>query len=92
MHAAHRRNGVQEYVVWQIEDARVDWFVLEEGAYLSLSPDADGRVHSRTFPGLVLDVEALLEGDNAAVLRLVQSQVDTEAHQAFVERLGTGNP
>ena len=29
---AYRRNAVPEYLVWQIEDERVDWFVLEEGA------------------------------------------------------------
>ncbi|MFO8100396.1 MAG: Uma2 family endonuclease, partial [Salinibacter sp.] len=43
----YRRSGVQEYVVWQIEDERVDWFVLEEGEYLPLSPNADGRLTSR---------------------------------------------
>lgn len=84
---AYRRNGVQEYVVWQIEEERVDWFVQEEEAYLSLSPDANGRVASRTFPGLVLDVNALLENDLEAVLAQVQEQTGTEAHQAFVERL-----
>jgi Uma2 family endonuclease len=83
----YRRNGVQEYVVWQVEDERVDWFVLEEGAYRSLSPDEKGHLVSRTFPGLVLNVEALLSADLAAVLSGVQSQTGSDAHQAFVERL-----
>lgn len=85
---AYRRNRVQEYVVWQIEDERVDWFVLEEGTYLSLSPDEEGRLTSRVFPGLVLDVQALLATDFSAVLSLVQEQVGSDAHQAFVEELG----
>jgi len=85
---AYRRNGVQEYVVWQIEDERVDWFVLEEGTYLSLSPNEDGCLVSRAFPGLILDVEALLAEDVSAVLALVQEQIGTDAHQAFVDRLG----
>jgi Uma2 family endonuclease len=84
---AYRRNGVQEYVVWQIEEERVDWFVLEEGKYLSLSPDEAGCLASRAFPGLVLDVEALLAEDVSAVLALVQEQTGTREHQAFVERL-----
>ena len=84
---AYRRNEVQEYVVWQIEDEKVDWFVLEEGAYLSLDPDEHGRLHSQVFPGLVLDVDALLAGDTAAVLEVVQDQVESEGHQAFVGRL-----
>jgi len=84
---AYRRNGVPEYLVWQIEDDRVDWFVLEEGEYLSLSPDDEGRLASRVFPGLVLDAAALLAGDFAAVLSAVQAQMGTDPHQAFVERL-----
>jgi Uma2 family endonuclease len=83
----YRRSGVQEYVVWQVEDERVDWFVLEEGAYRSLSPDEKGHLASRVFPGLVLDVEALLSADLSAVLSGVQSQTGSDAHQAFVERL-----
>ena len=33
---AYRRNGVREYLVWQIEENRVDWFVLEGGEYCRL--------------------------------------------------------
>jgi Uma2 family endonuclease len=84
---AYRRNAVQEYIVWQIEEHRLDWFVLEDDDYLTLSPDAAGRLASRAFPGLVLDGEALLGGDVAAVLSEVQNQVGQEAHQAFVDRL-----
>jgi Uma2 family endonuclease len=83
----YRRSGVQEYVVWQIENERVDWFVLEEGEYLSLSPNADGRLTSRAFSGLVLDVEALLSDDIAAVLSAVQEATGAEAHETFVEQL-----
>jgi Uma2 family endonuclease len=25
----YRRNGVCEYIVWQVYDSRIDWFVLE---------------------------------------------------------------
>ncbi len=84
---AYRRNGVQEYLVWQIEDERVDWFVLEEGAYLSLDPDENGRLASRVFPGLILDVDALLNEDLSSVLSCVQTQIGGEDHQAFVEQL-----
>ena len=85
---AYRRNGVQEYLVWQIEEEQVDWFVLEEGTYLSLSVGENGRIESRTFPGLVLDVDALLEKNFDTVLAAVQEQIGTEVHQVFVERLG----
>ena len=85
---AYRRSGVQEYLVWQIEEEQVDWFVLEEGTYLSLSVGENGRIESRTFPGLVLDVDALLEKNFDTVLAAVQEQIGTEVHQVFVERLG----
>jgi len=84
---AYRRDGVQEYLVWEIEDERVDWFVLEGGEYLPLTPSAEGHLESRVFPGLVLEVDALLDGDNAAVLDLIQARTGSEAHQTFVEQL-----
>lgn len=87
---AYRRNGVQEYLVWQIEDDRVDWFVLEDGAYLALSSE-EGLLSSRVFPGLVLDTEALLDGDLSAVLSRVQKTTGTEAHQSFVDQLQARN-
>ena len=88
---AYRRNGVREYLVWQIEETRVDWFVLEGGEYLSLSPGEEGLVRSRVFPGLVLDVDALLEKRYDAVLAALQEQTGTEAHQAFIEQLAAEN-
>ena len=83
---AYRRNGVREYIVWQMADARVDGFALEEGAYVPI-PVEDGMLQSRIFPGLVLDVPALLRGDLQAVLTAVQEAVGSEAHRAFVEQL-----
>lgn len=65
---AYRRNGVQEYIVWQLEERRLDWFTLEGGDYRPLLPDARGVIASRVFPGLRLAVDALLAGDLAGVL------------------------
>jgi Uma2 family endonuclease len=42
----YRRNGVQEYLVWQVYDNRLEWFYLQEGRYVSLLPDANGIIHS----------------------------------------------
>ena len=84
---AFRRNGVREYLVWQTYSERVDWFVLREGRYLSLSADDEGVLKSPTFPGLWLNVRALLEGDLAAVLSTLQTGLQEEAHREFVETL-----
>jgi hypothetical protein len=49
-------------------DEAVDWWELRDGEYVALPADADGVVESRAFPGLRLDVKALLAGDLAKVL------------------------
>ncbi len=65
----YRRNGVREYLVWQIYEERVDWFRLNaDGVYERMEPGSDGRIASEVFPGLRLDVAALLRGDLAAVI------------------------
>ena len=65
---AYCRNGVREYLVWCVADRRLEWFCLEEDEYRAQSPDAQGVLHSRVFPGLRLPVEALLAGDSSKVL------------------------
>lgn len=83
----YRRSGVQEYLVWQIHDERIDWWHLQDDAYVSLAPDERGVLHSSIFPGLALDVPALLDDDLAQVLTRVQQTIDTDEHAAFVSRL-----
>jgi Uma2 family endonuclease len=84
----YRRSGVQEYLVWQIFDNRLDWLWLnEKGEYVTLSADESGLICSQVFPGLQLNVPALLKGDLAQVLAVGQAGLGTEAHQQFVEKL-----
>jgi Uma2 family endonuclease len=64
----YRRLEVQEYIVWRTEDAEIDWFVLEEGQYIKMKPDRHGKLRSRVFPGLVLDLAAALACDKSKVL------------------------
>jgi Uma2 family endonuclease len=65
---AYRGGGVREYVVWQVFEERVDWFVLEGDDYVPVPADEQGIIESRQFPGLRLDVPKLLAGDVAGVL------------------------
>ncbi len=83
----YRRNGVQEYIVWQIYDERLDWFVLEEGAYIPLLPDEDDIIRSQVFPGLWLSASTLLAGDMKSVLETLQQGLATEEHAEFVDAL-----
>ena len=64
----YRRNGVQEYIVWRVYDRAIDWFELKDGAYERLEGDERGVIESRVFPGLRLNVKALLAGEIATVL------------------------
>lgn len=69
----YRRSGVREYVVWQIYDERVDWFRLNaEGVFEPVMPGEGGIIDSEVFPGLRLDVPALLRGDLAAVIAAIR--------------------
>jgi len=75
LHAKKRiyeRNGVKEYIVWRTLDQAIDWFVLENGQYVELAPDAAGIIHSREFAGLRLNVAAILNGNMSAVLITLQ--------------------
>lgn len=83
----YRRNGVREYLVWETIGEEFYWFALENGEYVRRVPDANHHIHSRIFPGLWLDVEALLSGNLARVLQVVQQGTAAPEHAAFVELL-----
>ena len=83
---AYRRNGVLEYIVWRVHDRAVDWFVLAEDEYRPLDPDKDGLLASTVFPGLRLDVDALLAGDFARVLAVQQEGLDSPGRAVFATR------
>jgi hypothetical protein len=57
--------------------------VLEEGEYRLQAPNESGVLISQVFPGLQLEVNALLAGDMQQVLAVLQQGIDSEAHQAF---------
>ena len=84
---AYQRNGVREYVVWRVEDRAIDWFVLREDRYAPLAADAAGWYRSEVFPGLWLDAAAMLTGDLARVIAVVQQGVNSAEHAEFVQRL-----
>ena len=84
---AYRRNGVQEYLVHRVDDGEVDWFVLERGSYVRQQLDAGDCLKSRVFPGLWLDVPALLRADLRALRAAVERGTAEPAHGPFVARL-----
>jgi len=79
--------GVREYLVWRTQDAAFDWFALEDADFLPVKPDARGLLRSRVFPGLTLDVKALLSGHGAKLLSTLQRGLASAAHKTFAARL-----
>lgn len=72
---AYRRNGIREYLVWQVEDPQVKWFRLEGGQYGLMEPTQDGILCSQVFAGLWLSVDALLSQNLTAVLKVLQTGI-----------------
>ena len=81
------RAGVREFILWRVEDQAIDWFILRDGNYEPLAADNSGIIRSETFPGLWLDVEAMIRGDVGTVFRVLQQGIASAEHAAFVERL-----
>jgi Uma2 family endonuclease len=84
---AYRRNGIKEYIVWQVFEQKLDWFFLQTGEYVSLPIDEHGIIRSRVFPGLWLAVEDLLAGNMVRVLATLQEGLTAREQVAFVQRL-----
>ncbi len=72
----YRRNQVQEYIVWRVDDQELDWFRLVEGKYIQLIANEKGIISSEVFPGLWLDKQALLTGNLAKVLAILQQGLE----------------
>jgi Uma2 family endonuclease len=83
----YQREGVREYLVWRTRDGEIDWFRLEEGKYVPISPDETGIVRSTVFPGLWLDRPALLRGDFPRVFAVLQEGIASPEHAGFVKSL-----
>jgi len=85
---AYRRNGVREYIVWQVLDQKLSWFSLEQGEYLELLPNEEGILKSRVFPGLWLAVNELLTSNMQVVLNVLQAGLQSVEHADFTHKLG----
>ncbi len=84
---AYRRNGIQEYIVWQIFENQLDWWQLVDGEYVALERDSEGIIRSQVFPGLWLDVLALLDGNMTQVMAVLQQGLNSPEHDDFVRGL-----
>ncbi len=70
--------------MWRVWDRVIDWFVLRDDRYEPLAPNAAGHYQSEVFPGLWLDPAALLRGDLAQVLAVLQQGLASPEHADFL--------
>jgi Uma2 family endonuclease len=84
---AYARNNVREYIVWRVHEKQIDWFVLRQGQYEPLAPGAHGILRSSVFHGLWLDTAAILRGDLAVALQVIEQGLDSPQHAEFVAGL-----
>ncbi|WP_107670942.1 Uma2 family endonuclease [Cyanothece sp. BG0011] len=84
---AYRRNQVQEYLVWRVDDNEIDWFRLKEEKYIKLQADENGIIKSEIYQGLWLDTNALLNGNLARVLECLKQGIETSEHMKFDKKI-----
>lgn len=83
----YERAGVLEYIVVALRQQRVYWFVRRRGRFKEMPPDRNGIHHSEAFPGLWLDDDALLTGDDRGLLKVLEQGLASPEHAAFVKKL-----
>jgi len=80
----YARYGVREYLVLCLRERQLRWFDLSVDR--ELAPDPDGVIRVHGFPGLWIDVAALLHEDPRMTAVLAQG-LATPEHAAFVSAL-----
>jgi Uma2 family endonuclease len=79
--------GVQEYVAVLLREREVRWHRRIGGTF-ELLPESDaGIIQSVAFPGLWLNVPALLDENMASVLKTLNEGIQSREHAEFVARL-----
>ena len=81
----YRRFGVPEYLLWLTEINEFLWLHLENDEYKPLPVAAGGIIRSRVFPGLWLDVKAMLAGDRSGARTALKRGLKSKEHAKFVK-------
>jgi hypothetical protein len=88
----YRRAGVREYIVLLVAQRELLWHRQAGKKYRLVPVPADGIHRSRVFPGLWLDVAALLADDMPQVLKVLHQGLRSPEHAAFVKKLAGRRP
>ena len=82
---AYQRHGVQEYLVVCVGDREIRWFDLIRDERLQIP--ADGNIRVTRFPGLWLNVQAILDQESGDALRTLEAGLASPEHAEFVQWL-----
>ncbi|HJZ90085.1 MAG TPA: Uma2 family endonuclease [Gemmataceae bacterium] len=82
---AYARHGGIEYLVADLEDARLHWIDLRTDQDLTADPDGVCRMH--TFPGLWMDGPALFAYNVARLTATLNAGLASAEHATFVAAL-----
>jgi Uma2 family endonuclease len=88
--AVYERNGVREYLVWQVQEKKIELFQRTSGTFAKVQADANGILESRALPGLWFDTKAILKADNKGALETLERGLKSSEHADFVKRLQGG--
>lgn len=81
----YERAGVQEYIVFNVEKPELIWF--DFAGKNSIAPDRHGIARSRAFPGLWINVPALLAANRKNLVATINRGLKSAGHAAFVKAL-----
>lgn len=81
----YQRSGVQEYLVFCVEDRTLRAFDLPANAALPVPKD--GTYLSKAFGGLWINVPAVFQEDAVPLFKTLQLGLASDEHRAFVQRL-----
>jgi hypothetical protein len=90
LHAKKRdfaRYGVLEYLVLCLREQKLWWFDLQ--ADQERHPDDAGIIRVQTFPGLWINVSALLARDHRRLMETLNEGLSTSEHANLIERLAS---
>jgi Uma2 family endonuclease len=83
----YERAGVKEYVVVDVPERAIHWFVRRRGTFAELPSGDDGVFRSPTFPGLCLSAAAFFQTSPRPLIDLLKTGLATPEHAAFVAKL-----
>lgn len=81
----YRRFGVLEYVIWLTEKREIQWLRLDDDEYQPMQADHEGILKSHAFPGLWMDVNAMLAYNRTNARLALERGLKSAEHAAFIK-------